>query len=762
MIPYKKQTSSKAFFAPPDRQLKYKLVISYGIFWLIIIVMGIVLYFLTINNMRGNFRQQEQALLNSSVQNMDTALQVADAFSKQLLMEPDYLDAASCQEGGTLDYVTKTQALRTYLATNLYPDMLLPLENYYIYLKESDRIISPYYNTGTSSYYHIIQNYSNNTYELWLKQLNDASCYETFLKNSTFDRQSYLYLIDLKNSFHPQSQGVLALVFNDKKLIDYFPHIAHYEGGYLFALDTEGNIMFSLSQQELYDETGSVRDTQDTMLQAAADLFKLDFHSGYSRFYMNGTAMLVTSASSNVNGWTYYLLRPESVIYSRLYPFQFIYWGILIIAFLLGIYVILTLSRRNVQPLIDLGNELKHVNTEKNLLLETADKQRPIISASYLKQLMSGSISSEDEMSYIRNYLELPEMATVYNVVYIVAYNNLENGFETAAIPETEDFSSILLDSLKQYFGLPLYCYSPEERIYALLLACSDMNAEDLFMHVQETIVKLHDYLLDNYGIWLYAGIGQAAGNLMNVWECYQQAMEAASHSAKNFIFFPYEIMEKNSNAFYYPPELSTKLIHFITTGNKAQVLEVFSLIHQENITERSLPLNLLQYLMQDIRNTLLKARFTLPSDAEGDGLRQLDKRFDEHLSFKLCEDLALSLCDLFQTENKEQSLVSTIEQYIKNNYRDPSLGLNKISDEFQISESYFSHMFKEKSGVNFSVYLEALRMREAARLIQNTNINLSELYIEVGYNNPATFRRAFKKIYGITPSAMRENATKH
>ena len=101
---------------------------------------------------------------------------------------------------------------------------------------------------------------------------------------------------------------------------------------------------------------------------------------------------------------------------------------------------------------------------------------------------------------------------------------------------------------------------------------------------------------------------------------------------------------------------------------------------------------------------------------------------------------------------------MTAIEKYIEKNFMDPSMGLNKISDEFQISESYFSHMFKEKTGVNFSTYLENIRMSEAARMIKETDISLNELYISVGYNNANTFRRAFKKIYGVTPSSMREN----
>lgn len=65
--------------------------------------------------------------------------------------------------------------------------------------------------------------------------------------------------------------------------------------------------------------------------------------------------------------------------------------------------------------------------------------------------------------------------------------------------------------------------------------------------------------------------------------------------------------------------------------------------------------------------------------------------------------------------------------------------------------------MFKEKTGINFSTYLENVRMQEAMRLIRESDKNLSELYLTVGYNNATTFRRVFKKTFGITPSSVRE-----
>lgn len=59
--------------------------------------------------------------------------------------------------------------------------------------------------------------------------------------------------------------------------------------------------------------------------------------------------------------------------------------------------------------------------------------------------------------------------------------------------------------------------------------------------------------------------------------------------------------------------------------------------------------------------------------------------------------------------------------------------------------------------GVNFSTYLEQVRMTQAKHLLETTNIKIAALYVAVGYNNLTSFRRAFKKKYGVAPNALRE-----
>lgn len=101
--------------------------------------------------------------------------------------------------------------------------------------------------------------------------------------------------------------------------------------------------------------------------------------------------------------------------------------------------------------------------------------------------------------------------------------------------------------------------------------------------------------------------------------------------------------------------------------------------------------------------------------------------------------------------------MILKIQEYINQNYHDPNLCLTKISDEFGISENYFSYLFKKEVSENFSTYLERLRMAKAKEMILESDTSLSTLYQYLGYNNAASFRRAFKKNFGVSPKEMRD-----
>lgn len=743
MILNKKRMESNTTSTTENNSLMLKMVSSYSIFLLIILVLFGILCYSSLHNMRNLYNLQNRASMSRDVESFEQDLHIMEMYCRQLLQNGSFRSIMNLTETSYLFYNNGSE-VKTSLAIDIYPETLLPLSEVYIYLPLTDYILSPGQFCTSDFFYEKVRVYPEEEYENWLSCLRSPENYYRFLSTRNLTPHSgktnYMYILDLGDLYYTDVNAVVCFVIDGEKLLERF-HIRSSDRSntYLSIYDENDTPIFSLWE----DDT-----SPDLDLPADEEHF--------SSCLIAGTSLTLGKYVSPKTGYSYYYSFPSFHSASSQFDQLIVYLVLMILALITGGALIFVFSRRNVAPIVELGAELQVMAEEKNLLQEVVDKQKPIIRKSYIQQLFSGAISSEDEMRYIEDYLQLAGGNTAYNVVYAVAYNNSENAGEAP-----EEFEAVMLTNLQTGFGEPFYCYSPADRTYAILLSCDAKEADGLVMKAQETVVRLHEYLLNTYGIWMFAGIGHVTDSLMNIWESYQQAVEAVNYTTKNYIFFPYEIIKKDSNAFYYPPELSTKLIHFITTGNKPQVLELFGLLHQENIEERSLPVKLLQFLMQDIRNTLLKARFALPAGTNQESVAALDERFNEHLSFKLCEDIAMQLCELFQNGAEDTNLAASIEKYILQNYKDPSLCLNKISDEFQISESYFSHMFKEKTGVNFSVYLENIRMSEAARLIRDTDINLSELYIEVGYNNPATFRRAFKKTYGVTPSSMRDSASR-
>ena len=55
------------------------------------------------------------------------------------------------------------------------------------------------------------------------------------------------------------------------------------------------------------------------------------------------------------------------------------------------------------------------------------------------------------------------------------------------------------------------------------------------------------------------------------------------------------------------------------------------------------------------------------------------------------------------------------------------------------------------------SVFIEKCRIEKACNLIKNTNMKIGDIAETVGYTSDVSFRRAFKKVTGISPGEYRE-----
>jgi YesN/AraC family two-component response regulator len=98
---------------------------------------------------------------------------------------------------------------------------------------------------------------------------------------------------------------------------------------------------------------------------------------------------------------------------------------------------------------------------------------------------------------------------------------------------------------------------------------------------------------------------------------------------------------------------------------------------------------------------------------------------------------------------------ISEIVRYINQNYPEP-LALPLVADRFAISPYYLSRSFKEATGFTFIEYVNNVRIKEAQRLLKESNRKVIAIAEQVGFGSIAHFGRVFKAVTGQSPLCYR------
>ena len=103
------------------------------------------------------------------------------------------------------------------------------------------------------------------------------------------------------------------------------------------------------------------------------------------------------------------------------------------------------------------------------------------------------------------------------------------------------------------------------------------------------------------------------------------------------------------------------------------------------------------------------------------------------------------------------QTPVGRARSFLSKRYSDPNLMLQDVAGEVGMSQSHFSTVFAQETGLTFTQYLTALRIGKAKELLTATAMRSSEIAFAVGYNDAHYFSYMFKKQTGVTPSEYRK-----
>lgn len=104
--------------------------------------------------------------------------------------------------------------------------------------------------------------------------------------------------------------------------------------------------------------------------------------------------------------------------------------------------------------------------------------------------------------------------------------------------------------------------------------------------------------------------------------------------------------------------------------------------------------------------------------------------------------------------------LLNNAIEYVEKNL-DSTLDIDEIAKTAYSSRYHFQRMFHAVTGFTLTEYIRNRRLTLAAEEVAATDSKLIDIALKYGYESPDAFTKAFKRLHGITPSALKKSNVK-
>ena len=131
-----------------------------------------------------------------------------------------------------------------------------------------------------------------------------------------------------------------------------------------------------------------------------------------------------------------------------------------------------------------------------------------------------------------------------------------------------------------------------------------------------------------------------------------------------------------------------------------------------------------------------------------------VEKPFDVHELRERVKSILKEKSQFDQLAHDSKTQIERVREFIQHNYTNASLDF--IAQEMNLSSQYLGRLFAKYDKYGFRGYKLKVRMEKAMDLLCRSSLDVSEIAYQLGYENPESFMRVFKRYVKKTPSAYR------
>ncbi|MDO4306660.1 MAG: response regulator [Eubacteriales bacterium] len=286
------------------------------------------------------------------------------------------------------------------------------------------------------------------------------------------------------------------------------------------------------------------------------------------------------------------------------------------------------------------------------------------------------------------------------------------------------------------------------------------LDGQTVFLVKEGGLEELTERILAGHCL----GISRAYQGVRLLWEAYGEALAARKRAfvtGKHAVFYENPAVNDEKEQEEIPDTFPEQFVHLFGT-EKIQTgmnrLENYYFMAKHGSVDEERILDVTREILDKILTTY---KNVIELDMDGYlGLKQ-PLAFESAAGFmERFKDWAYRtnqrLTEEFE-DYRNKGKISQAVAYIHENY-DKELNMAVVSNHISMNYSLFSLSFKQYTGMNFVNYLKMIRIREAKRLLEETDEKIIDISQKVGYENEKHFMKTFKSVCGVSPSEYRRN----
>lgn len=377
-------------------------------------------------------------------------------------------------------------------------------------------------------------------------------------------------------------------------------------------------------------------------------------------------------------------------------------------------------------------------------LEKTVEQQTQWARLGILRRLLYGNYDTRQEVEAEACRMGIDLSMKFPCLLAVIKVGDLTN----PEISMTEEEIGILLREHMEK-GIPSGCCMVKMELLTHVLFLPEQSDP---LAARQLFEKLNYEFYSRTPLSIYMGISDAVYDLMELNSAYEAASGYCEYAAYQKLRIPMLSGDVPENRYMiFTVDMEIQLEKIIRNGLVEQLKQQMDQIY-ENFLHHS---RQQRHNMEVMRCITLRCLDEEPEDQQKKILQEKIRLSDKPKDIETCIYL---VCEYFENKcslevDQEQiRLKKRLEEKINQEYSCQDFNLAALSDWVGVSEKKLYRDFKKMFGISFSSHLEMIRLRRAQELLQDGKA-VQEVALLVGYSSDYSFRRAFKRVMGISPS---------